>query len=370
LKRKVMIAATILLLALVSLLVYYCHGVRTRNAVEKLIQKKKIINILVAGSNRDNGHKHKFFAIVSINPENNRVGITFIPPSFKIRLDDDGDHFARIDDVVVFNFNRLRYSLQKDLKLNIPFYAELYAPDVERLVNLMEGIELFALEQPRDPQGMNFGVNYLDGQKVVRYINTVDENSIYLKYDRILDVLMTLYKDRERLERFNKFEFIKEMMKSIKTNLLPQEIMGICELIFKNGDVMATVLPGFFKDGYYAMDDITFRIYEKEFLALLIVDKSEKEIDASIKVKILNGTDVPGLARKMRESLIREGLNVVEFGTSPYRKMNKSILINRRGNVVAVNRVSELTGIQNIYHIIDNTQLHNILIILGEDLAK
>lgn len=369
-KRKVMIAATILLLMLVSLLVYYCHGVRTRNAVEKLIQKKKIINILVAGSNRDNDHKHKFFAIVSINPENNRVGITFIPPSFRIRLDDDGDHCARIDDVVVFNFNRLRYSLQKDLKLNIPFYAELYAPDVERLVNLMEGIELFALEQSRDPQGMNFGVNYLDGRKAMRYINAVDENSIYLKYDRILDVLMTLYKDRERLERFNKIEFIREMMKSVKTNLLPQEVMGICELIFKNGDVMATVVPGFFKDGYYSMDDITFRIYEKEFLALLIVDKSEKEIDSSIKVKILNGTDVPGLARKMRESLIREGLSVVEFGTSPYRKMNKSILVNRRGNVAAVNRVSELTGIQNMYHIIDNTQLHNILIILGEDLAK
>ena len=105
--------------------------------------------------------------------------------------------------------------------------------------------------------------------------------------------------------------------------MLPQEVQRICELIFKNGDVMATVLPGFFKDGYYVMDDITFRIYEKEFLAQLIVDKSEKEIDSSIKMKIVNGTDVPGLARKMRESLIREGLNVVEFGTSPYRKMDK-----------------------------------------------
>jgi len=183
-------------------------------------------------------------------------------------------------------------------------------------------------------------------------------------------VIMTLYKDRERLERFNSIRFIGEMMKSVKTNLLPQEVMGICELIFKDGDVMATVLPGFFKDNYYTMDDITFRIYEKEFLALLIVDQSQKEIDASIKIKILNGTDTPGLARKMRESLIREGLNVVEFGTSPYRKMNKSVIINRRGNVAAVNRVAELTGIQNIYHIIDNTQLHNIMIILGEDLAK
>jgi hypothetical protein len=147
-------------------------------------------------------------------------------------------------------------------------------------------------------------------------------------------------------------------------------MMKIGEIIFRDGDVMATVLPGFFKDGYYVMDDITFRIYEKEFLAQLIVDRSEKEIDASIKIKIVNGTDVPGLARKMRETMIREGLNVVEFGTSPYRKMGKSIIINRRANIAAVNRVAELTGIQSVYNVIDNTQLHNILIIIGEDLVK
>jgi anionic cell wall polymer biosynthesis LytR-Cps2A-Psr (LCP) family protein len=370
LKRKVLIFGTIILLAFISAGIYYCHGRRTRNAVEELIQKKKIINILVAGSNTYNAHKHKFFAIISINPENNRIGITFIPPTYKIRLDDDGEDSARIDEMVVFNFNQLRYSLQKDLKLNIPFYAELYAPDVVRIVDLFEGIDLFILDQIKDAPGMSFGVNYFDGEKVMRYINSVEENSIYLKYDRILDVLMTLYKDRERLERFNTVALIRELLKSAKTNLLPQEVMRIGTILCKDGDVMATILPGFLKDGFYVMDDITYRIYEKEFLALLIIDRNEKDIDASIKIKIVNGTDVPGLARKTRERLIREGLNVVEFGTSPYRKMSKSIIINRRGNIMAVNRVAALTGIQNIYHIIDNTQLHNIMIIIGEDQSK
>lgn len=368
-RRRVFIIACAAFVALVALLVYHCHGMKTRNAVDQMIQKKKIINILVAGSNKPNDHKHKFFAIISINPDNRRIGITFIPPSFKIRLDDDGDTVARIDDVVVFNFNRLRYSLQKDLRLNIPFYLELYASDVERIVNLIEGVDLFVLDQENAP-GTGFGISYFDGRKIGRYINTAEQNSIYLKYDRILDVLMTLYRDRERLERFNNIEFITVMMKSMQTNMLPQEVQRIGDLIFKDGDVMATVLPGFLSDGYYVIDDITFRIYEKEFLAQLIVDKSEKEIDSSIKIKIVNGTGVPGLARKMRESLIREGLNVVEFGTSPYRKMERSVIINKRGNVAAVNRVAELTGIQNIYHVIDNTQLHNVMIIIGEDLAK
>ncbi|OHD64771.1 MAG: hypothetical protein A2176_10605 [Spirochaetes bacterium RBG_13_51_14] len=364
-----MIAGGVLLAVLVLLFIYYWHGVRTRNAVEELIRKKRIINILVAGSNSLKDHKHAFFSIVSINPENRRIGITFIPPAFKIRLD-DGGHSARINDVVVFNFNRLRYSIQKDLRLNIPFYAEIYATDVERIVNLIEGVDLFVLDQVRETPGIGFGVNYFDGRKVMRYINTAEQNSIYLKYDRILDVLMTLYRDRERLERFVGMEFMTEVMKSLKTNLLPQEALRIGEIIFNDGDVMATVMPGFFRDGYYVMDDITFRIYEKEFLAQLIVDRNERDIDSSIKIKILNGTDIPGLARKMRERLIREGLNVVEFGTSPYRRMNKSVIINKRASMAAVNRVAELTGIQSTYHIIDNTQLHNIMIIIGEDQTR
>ncbi|MBN2160864.1 MAG: LytR C-terminal domain-containing protein [Spirochaetes bacterium] len=369
-KRKVLIIGTIALAALVSVFIYYWHSMRTRNAVELLIQKKKIINILVAGNNVFNDHMHKFFAIVSINPDNNRVGITFIPPAFKIRLDDDGDNCAPIDRTVVYNFNRLRYSLQKDLKLNIPFYLELYGADVERIVDLIEGVNLFVLDQFKDDSSSRMGASYFDGRKVMRYINSVEKNSIYLKYDRILDVLMTMYKEREDLERLNTLEFMQVLMNSIKTNLLPREVMKLGEIIFRDGDVIATVLPGFFKDGYYVMDDITFRIYEKEYITQLIVDRNEKEIDASIKIKILNGTDVPGLARKMRESMIREGLNVVEFGTSPFRKMGKSIIINRRANIAAVNRVAELTGIENVYHVIDNTQLHNIMIIIGEDMAE
>lgn len=369
-KRRYLVIATAVMLLLVVVFVYYCNNVRNRNAVEKLIQNKKIINILVAGSNRYNDHKHKFFAIVSINTENGRIGVTFIPPNFKIRLDDDGDRVARIDEVVVFNFNRLRYSLQKDLKLNIPFFIEIYSPDLERIVNLIEGIDLFILDQMKNVPNFPFGINYCDGRKVVRYINTAEENSIFLKYDRVLDVLMSLYEDRERLGRFNNLDFIRVALKSMKTNLMPQEILRIGELIMKEGDVMATMLTGYFKDGYYVVDDITYKIYEKEFLRPLIAGKNEKETDSSIKLKIANGTDIAGLARKMRESLIRDGLSVVEFGTSPYKRMNKSIIINRHASISAVGRVSELTGIQSRYHITDTTQLHNIMIIIGEDKAQ
>jgi len=163
-------------------------------------------------------------------------------------------------------------------------------------------------------------------------------------------------------------EFISETLKSFKTNIMPQEMLSLVRLVTENTEISCTILPGEIDDaGNYVMDNISYKIYEKEFLTQLLEDEGNV---GSIKVKILNGTDIPGLARKMRNLLIREGLNVVEFGTSPYPRLDHSILVNQRGNLSNARKVAEVTGVKKIYHVIDNAQLHDVLIILGKDSAK
>ena len=99
---------------------------------------------------------------------------------------------------------------------------------------------------------------------------------------------------------------------------------------------------------------------------MIINDKNED----SIKVKILNGTNVPGLARKLRSVLIRDGINVVEFATSPFPKMNKTVVINQKGSIKHAIRISEIIGASKIYNVVDSTQLHSVLIIIGKDYIK
>ncbi len=341
------------------------YNLKTRNAVERLAYEKKMINILVVGSSKYNNGKNKFFAVVSINPVNKRIGVTFIPPSYGLKKDDST--YERIDEIVMNNYNRLRHSLWQDIHLNIPFYVELYGPDVKRLVNLFEGINMYMLDQEKKPVLFKQGKNYLDGEKAFKYINSVENNSIFLKYDRIQDILFTLYHKKAKLERFKNIAFMKEISRSLKTNILPQEMLSICEIVMGKGNMVATMLPGGFKEGYYYIDDITYKMYEEEFIKLLIVDK---DIDQHVKIKILNATDTPGMARKYRNTLIRDGMNVVEFGTSENKKYKKSMIINRKGNYTVAQKISELTGIQTIYHVIDNTLLYSVLIILGDDTVK
>ncbi len=366
-RKKIVITLIALSVILTALFVIYSYNIRTRNAVEKLIESKKMINLLIAGSNAYNKNRHRFFVIVSINPENNNIGMTFIPPSYSIEPNRSGSKPVRIDSVDFSDFNLIRRSILRDLKISIPFYVELYSPDVKRITDLIEGVDIFVLDQAANIPGIKFGLNYFDGDKIVKYINSASENSIYIKFDRIQDIIFTIYNTKERLKKFLNIRFIAEVLRSIKTNLLPQEVLKIGEIIYNKGDLITTILPGNLKNDLYFTDDISYKIYEDDFLTPLIMGKGRSAVN---KIKVLNGTEIPGLARKMRNRLIREGFNVVEFGTSPYKKLNKSIIISRKGDLFGLGKLSEFTGISKVYPVIDNTLLYNVLIIIGKDMVQ
>ena len=205
----------------------------------------------------------------------------------------------------------------------------------------------------------------MDGRKTIDYINCADMNSIYIKYDRILDVLLTLYYEREkRLVLLNK-DYISEIVKNIRTNLLPQELFSIIKLISDKGNIMSTLLPGGIDAGLYLVDEINFKTYQQDFLGPLVAEGGSETV---VKIKILNGTSVQGLARKLRNNLIRDGLTVTEFGTSNYGNFEHSVIICRQCDIFTANRTAEIAGIDRIYFITDTSQLTNVLIIIGEDM--
>ncbi|HNR87559.1 MAG TPA: LytR C-terminal domain-containing protein [Spirochaetota bacterium] len=367
-KRKLFIGACGVIAITGILIAYYVYTINTRNVIETLISSKKIINILIGGSNTYNRDRHRLYALVSINPENGKIVVTFIPPSFNLNSHRKGSSPLRIDEVDFTSFKKVSDALNNNLKINIPFYIQLYAPDVKRAVDMIEGVDLFVLDQKRDRDPIASGVQYFDGERIMRYINAVDDDSIFRKYDRVQDVLLTLYHNGAMYKRFATMPFLSELFSSITTNMLPQELLSLSEILLKRSEMLCATLPATMsEDGVFHFDDIAYKIYESKILKRLVIKDTTAP---SIKVKILNGSGVPGLARKIRNILIRDGLSVMEFGTSPYPPIDKTVIINQKGDMAEAIKVSELLGINQIYHVVDNTQLHSVLIILGKDLAK
>ncbi|MBN2040756.1 MAG: LytR C-terminal domain-containing protein [Spirochaetes bacterium] len=366
-RKKIIIVILIVLLLVVFLFLYNLYKKNTRNIIEAYSGSRQTISILIAGSNVFNENRHSFYCVLTINPENSRVGLTFIPPEFRVMLDPSSKKYTRIKDVDINDFKSLSASLQRTLKLHIPFYVVLYSPDVERMVDLIEGVNLYTLND-LDIPGIEFGLNYFDGSKINRYINSVEGNSIYRKFDRIQTILLTLYSNKDKYNEYFNPVFISEVLKSVKTNLLAQEILSLTALLNnKASDFNSMILPGYFTDdGFYVMDDIAYKIYKTDFLKKLIVDDDSEQ---PIKIKILNSTEIDGLARKVRRKFVDDGFNVVEFGNSPFPALRKSVLINRKGAIKPVLKAGKVLNIDNIYHIVDSSQLNDVLLIIGLDLA-
>jgi anionic cell wall polymer biosynthesis LytR-Cps2A-Psr (LCP) family protein len=328
-----------------------------------------MINILIAGRDSYNDNTFRFFSLITINPGNKNIGITFIPPDYRIFMNDDGTKIKKISEVDFYYFDRIKYTLKKDIKMNVPFYVVIYNKDVVRSVNLIEGVNIFFLDQSQNISKSDFGLQYLDGEKVIQYINSVEQNSIYLKYDRILDIFLTLYNDKENSKKLFNYKFIGELFTNIRSNLMSQEIYSIAKIAFESENIDSTLLPGDLdlNDGYYTVDEVSYMSYKQEFLTNLVL---RSDPDSNVKLKILNGTNIPGLARKLRNDLIRDGMNVVEFATSGYPAIHDSIIICRKSDMKSVKKISDMTGIGKIYFVTDTMQLSNILIIVGEDMAK
>jgi anionic cell wall polymer biosynthesis LytR-Cps2A-Psr (LCP) family protein len=170
--------ATILIAAVSSM---YVYRVLTRNAVQILYSEKKLINVLIAGTNSAKTNKFDFFAIATVNPANRHAAITYLPSSYRVELSDSGNEFDKLSNIDFSNYEIIRRSLLRNLKLNVPFYIAIDSNDVSRFTDLIGGIDLFVLNQYSDISIAGSGSYYFDGVKLLEYINNVQNNSIYIK---------------------------------------------------------------------------------------------------------------------------------------------------------------------------------------------
>lgn len=367
-KNKLFIAFVLVItLVLTGVYVNFRMKLSRRNLVATLMAENSMINVLIAGSNSFNDNRNRFFMIASINPENRKIGLTFVPPAYRVDIHEDGVG-KEISSLDITDFKELSKALEADMGLKIPFYAILYAPDAERIVDLVEGLKLYVFEKKKLLSGIDFGEEYFDGNKAVQYINITENNSIYYKYDRVMDFIFSFYISRDQYKKYNNLPFIDRLTETIKTNLTAREVQTLGSIFFDDSKIYWTLLPGKINSqGMYVSDEIAKRVFADQFLKKLVIEeKGEK----NVKVKILNATNLPGIARKFRSQLMKDGISVVEFGTYERGVMQNSVIIDQKGDLEGAELVSQILGVTEVHHIIDSAQLQDVLVIIGTDLGE
>ncbi len=114
------------------------------------------------------------------------------------------------------------------------------------------------------------------------------------------------------------------------------------------------------------------------FNLYLSLQKSDEEIEDQnptgriIQVKVLNGTQVDGLAKKLSDFLRTKNFDVVIHGNYSSRDVKKTFIIDHLGDKKVIRRVTRILKIDpnQIKSEIKDFELTDITIVIGEDYQK
>ncbi len=86
-----------------------------------------------------------------------------------------------------------------------------------------------------------------------------------------------------------------------------------------------------------------------------------------VQIEVLNGTRIDGLARRMTRKLRERGVDVVFFGSAPTSTTDSTMVIARRGDVAAAERVRDLLGVGKVIDAPAAQLLVDVTVVLGRD---
>jgi hypothetical protein len=89
-----------------------------------------------------------------------------------------------------------------------------------------------------------------------------------------------------------------------------------------------------------------------------------------IRVEVLNGAGVPGLAREVTRKLRVEGFDVVFYGNAARADRDSTIVVDRIGNPQAAEAVAQALGVSRIETVLDTTLYLEATVLLGRDLGE
>ncbi len=95
----------------------------------------------------------------------------------------------------------------------------------------------------------------------------------------------------------------------------------------------------------------------------------KKPITSKVQVEVLNGCGVSGVADKMTNFLRKHDFDVVQIGNYISYDVEKSIVIDRTGNMINAYKVADSLGInrRNVIQQMNNNYLLDVSLIIGKD---
>jgi hypothetical protein len=247
------------------------------------------------------------------------------------------------------------------------FHVQITQSHFRRLIDLMEGLPIFndtPLEIEESKYQFPLGFQALHGESLLDFIslNTKPETGKeYLaSVDRMLraesELLNLFWNRREIVEALRKGGLNDLAFSLIDTNMNGDEFESLVDYLIQKQNVNGVTLevpmfmaekpgpnPFLPKTKVLIVKEKRARAVYREYLDNM---RSGKFYSDSFSVEILNGTEIKGLARKLKSYIQDRGPLVLDVNNYPYRPLARSVILIRSGNLFVAEKIIEIAGLE------------------------
>ncbi len=323
--------------------------------VTKKREKKENVNILVLGSDSrgESGARSDTIIFLRLNPEKQMAYLVSIPRDSRVSIPEHG--VRKINAAYSLGGPSLAIkTVQNLLGLPIHHYIEVDFQGFKHLVDTIGGVWVNVEKPIRDhfdgkSQVLKSGYQKLNGTQALIYVRTrKDPTGDFARMERQQNFLKALLKEVCQLKSTFKIpKLVSVISEHIKTDMSLSQMISLAnEFRNINEEKLETVtLPGESRmingASYVILDGLELeRIVYCLKNNLSFEEGGEKISNSDIKVKVLNGCGVAGIATKYADELTRKGFVVVETGNALRMDYKTTAILYAKDNYKKARRLS------------------------------
>lgn len=271
--------------------------------------------------------------LISFDPVVGEASLISIPRDTRVEIPAPGRSWDKINAAHVYGGPLLAMqSVEKLLSIPVHYYVRTNFLGVQSVVDILGGVELNVEMDMRysDPLqdleiDLKRGVQTLNGDKALQYLRYRNGGGDIARIQRQQKFIGALLKRLLSVNTLLRAQALaRETVKYIDTNMTTSQILDFARIASQiaNPDVEMATLPGTVKNitevghksplSYWVLDQ-----HKTDELIKRLVWGIDKEQNAGVAVRVLNGTEVNGLGAEMASQLKSDGFNVVQVANAP-----------------------------------------------------
>ncbi len=270
------------------------------------------------------------------------------------------------------------------LGIEVPFWVHMTQSDFEAVVDIVEGLPLFVTNLPNEgPEAVRIpsGDVVLDGAKAVEYLAYASEEErdrerVARHQKLMIALLEEIGNEHETLEHASASRVLLDHLQTnidrgafvslagalsslVSDRMITRQIEGVERRVVAGEQEKVLLFPH--QEGRWLQESV------RQVVGNLASEDSIRDENIVIKLEILNGTDVTGLASRTAELYRSYGFDVVALGNAQSNEVERTRIVDRVGSEIFARRAAEIIRASLVESDPVPQAAVDVTIILGKD---